>query len=118
MDKRLTPNDVRVMYSALSLLANSADDESTTITFSDNLENPFAEEQDRVQKLLQKLDDFQNAPENGLFLHKQDKALVVNALRELIGFNNDMLKTENRAKRIKDYQNEIRAATVCVSRLG
>ena len=49
----LRPKDVLVMEESLEYLANPLDDENAALLLSENLANPFADEQEQANAVLQ-----------------------------------------------------------------
>lgn len=113
----LKPTDINVMYAALELRVEPFNLENLGITLSENLENPFAAEQEHAQNLIERLDNFLAAPEDGLSLPSEDANFLIDALRHLIEINQECIRSEKKAKLLKRLDHEARAASVCISRL-
>lgn len=118
MSKMLRPQDVSIMREALEYQAEPLDAETFALMLSNNISNPFSEEQKQAEALLQKVCAFQNDPVTGLLLSDEEKVFIVNALRRLVLVCREALKTEKRSKCFSDYEKSIRQATVCISRLA
>ena len=118
MSKILRPQDVAIIREALEYQAEPLDAEAFALMLSNNISNPLSEEQKQAEALLQKVCAFQSKPEIGLLLSDEDKAFIVVSIKRLISFYDEMLKTENRSKCIRDYEKSIRASRVCISRLA
>lgn len=118
MSKPLRPQDVAIMREALEYQAEPLDAEDFAVMLSNNISNPFSEEQQQAEQLLQKVCAFQADPVSGLSLSDEDKVFIVHALRHLISICSEARKSEKCSKRISDYEKSIRQATVCASRLA
>lgn len=118
MPKPLRPQDVAIMREALEYQAEPLDAEDFAVMLSNNISNPFSEEQQQAEQLLQKVCAFQADPASGLSLSDEDKAFIVHALRHLISICSEARKSEKCSKRISEHEKSIRQATVYVSRLA
>lgn len=118
MPKMLRPQDAAIMREALEYQAEPLDAEDFAVMLSNNISNPFSEEQQQAEQLLQKVCAFQADPASGLSLSDEDKAFIVHALRHLISICSEARKSEKCSKRISEHEKSIRQATVCVSRLA
>lgn len=114
----LRPKDVPVMEEALEYLANPLDEEAVAFFASENISNPFADEEKRAGELLQKVKDFHRNPESGLFLSDEEKDLLITALRRMIMLYGEIIKTEKPSKMRDGHEKIVRQATVCASRLA
>lgn len=115
--KNLKPTNIDVMCAALELRAESFDPTSLGVAISENLNNPFASEQAYAKNLMERLDQFLAAPESGLFLSSEDERFLIDALHHLIQIDHECMLSEKKRKRLKYYENEMRAASVCISLL-
>lgn len=114
----LRPKDVPVMEEALEYLANPLDEETAAFFASENISNPFADEEKRAGDLLQKVRDFHKNPEAGLFLSDEEKELLIKALRRMAALYSEIIKTEKPSKMRDAHEKIVRQATVCAARLA
>lgn len=115
---KLRPQDIPIMEEALEYLANPLDKEVEAFLSSENLVNPFADEPAQASALLQKVQNFCQNPKSGLFLADNERDFLIMALRRMILFYNEIIKTEKPSKTRDAHEKIVRQATVCVARLA
>ena len=125
--KQLKPNDISVMRTAIGLYAQPFGVESFAVMLSEDKTEPKSEEERVTRDLLHRLDQYEYglAPEFTLsadYRKLQESAAmlrgITDALRQLIVRDNQSLQYEKRPKCIRECEKEIRAATVCISRIS
>lgn len=114
----LRPKDVPVMEEAIEYLANPLDEEAAAFFASEKISNPFADEEKRAGDLLQKVKDFHQNPEAGLFLDDGEKELLIKALRHMSALYSEIIKTEKPSKMRDGHEKIVRQAAVCAARLA
>lgn len=108
--KQLKPNDISVMRTAIGLYAQPFGVESFAVMLS---------EEERVTRdLLHRLDQYEYGLAPEFTLSEDEAKFVTDALRQLIVRDNQSLQYEKRPKCIRECEKEIRAATVCISRIS
>ena len=90
--KQLKPNDISVMRTAIGLYAQ-----------------PFG---------VESFDQYEYGLAPEFTLSEDEAKFVTDALRQLIVRDNQSLQYEKRPKCIRECEKEIRAATVCISRIS
>ena len=108
--KQLKPNDISVMRTAIGLYAQPFGVESFAVMLS---------EEERVTRdLLHRLDQYEYGLAPEFTLSEDEAKFVTDALRQLIVRDNQSLQYEKRPKCNRECEKEIRAATVCISRIS
>lgn len=108
--KQLKPNDISVMRTAIGLYAQPFGVESFAVMLS---------EEERVTRdLLHRLDQYEYGLAPEFTLSEDEAKFVTDALRQLIVRDNQSRQYEKRPKCIRECEKEIRAATVCISRIS
>ena len=110
--KQLKPNDISVMRTAIGLYAQPFGVESFAVMLSEDKTEPKSEEERVTRDLLHRLDQYEYGLAPEFTLSEED------ALRQLIVRDNQSRQYEKRPKCIRECEKEIRAATVCISRIS
>ena len=126
--KQLKPNDISVMRTAIGLYAQPFGVESFAVMLSEDKTEPKSEEERVTRDLLHRLDQYEYGLKHGNYkttnvtpeftLSEDEAKFVTDALRQLIVRDNQSLQYEKRPKCIRECEKEIRAATVCISRIS
>lgn len=115
MNRSLKPTYVEAILSALALLSDEVALDDLNLAVSANLKDLFTEERSRAKELLERVNNFCTAPQDGLLLSAEENAFVVNALRNLISVDQKAILEIPKAKQRTSLQQEIRSASACVS---
>ena len=79
---------------------------------------PKSEEERVTRDLLHRLDQYEYGLAPEFTLSEDEAKFVTDALRQLIVRDNQSRQYEKRPKCIRECEKEIRAATVCISRIS
>ncbi len=85
------------------------------VELSENIINPFSDEQDQAKILLQKIEEFYSTPQSTLTLSTDDVLFLIESVKNLIEIDQILLQSERKSKRIKYIENEIRSSVACIS---
>lgn len=116
--KQLKPNDISVMRTAIGLYAQPFGVESFAVMLSEDKTEPKSEEERVTRALLHRLDQYEYGLAPEFTLSEDEAKFVTDALRQLIVRDNQSRQYEKRPKCIRECEKEIRAATVCISRIS
>ena len=113
--KKLRPNDISVMRTAIGLYSQPLGVQSFAVMVSEDKSEPKTEEERLTRDLLHRLeygftDEFS--------LSEDEVKFVTDALRQLIFRDNESLRYEKRPKCRSECEKEIRAAAVCIARIA
>ena len=110
----LRQSDFETMYEALKLSSEALPDDAV---FSENLIAGTGLDPKHAQTLLSRIDELYKNPQNNFMLLSDDLEFVIDSLKNLINVDQQVILQGTKPKAVKSLQREIRAATVCMSRL-
>lgn len=116
--KKLRPNDISVMRTAIGLYSQPLGVQSFAVMVSEDKSEPKTEEERLTRDLLHRLDQYEYGFTDEFSLSEDEVKFVTNALRQLISRDNESLRYEKRPKCRSECEKEIRAATVCIARIA
>lgn len=116
--KKLRPNDISVMRTAIGLYSQPLGVQSFAIMVSEDKSEPKTEEERVTRDLLHRLDQYEYGFTDEFSLSEDEVKFVTDALRQLISRDRESLQYEKRPKCRQECEKEIRSATVCISRIA